>query len=82
MIFVILHKVSIQKVFVHSAKFELRCIVLYLLSPIVFPQFVYEEQNVLRMKSAEIWNYLVLCTRVYTSRVLERLGFHEYRVFQ
>ena len=29
---------------------------------------------VLGMKSAEIWNYLVLCTCVYMSRVLERPG--------
>lgn len=40
---------------------------LSLVSPIVFPRFVYEEQNVPRMKSAEIWNYLVLYTRVYVA---------------
>jgi len=32
---------------------------------------------VLRTKSAEIRNYLVLCTHVYTSRVLERPGLRE-----
>lgn len=31
----------------------------------------------LRMKSVEIWNYLVLCTHVYTSRVLEGPGLRE-----
>lgn len=31
----------------------------------------------LRMKSAEIWNYLVLCTHVYTSRALEGPGLRE-----
>lgn len=62
---IIVIKFQSKKYQKHSAKFELRFIMLLcLVSPIVFPQFVYEEQNVPRMKSAEIWNHLVLYTRV------------------
>lgn len=39
-----------------------------------FRSLFMRSRSVLRMKSAEIWNYLVLCTHVYTSRVLERPG--------
>lgn len=42
-----------------------------------FRSMFMRSKSVLRMKSAEFWNYLVLCTHVYTSRVLGRPGLRE-----
>lgn len=42
-----------------------------------FRSLFMRSKSVLRMKSAEIWNYLVLCTHVYTSRILEGPGLRE-----
>lgn len=59
-------------------KFALRRTVWYLVSHIAFSVSLFvRSKSVLRMKSAEIWNYLVLCTHVYTSRVLEGPGLRE-----
>jgi len=42
-----------------------------------FRSLFMRSKSVLRTKSAEIRNYLVLCTHVYTSRVLVRPGLRE-----
>lgn len=62
----------------HSVKFALKAHgVVPRFSHSFFRNLFMRSKSVLRMKSAEIWNYLVLCTHVYTSRVLEGPGLRE-----
>lgn len=71
-------QVSTWKVSSAVVKFVLRrTSVVQRFSHSFFRSLFMRSKSVLRMKSAEIWNYLVLCTHVYTSRVLEGPGLRE-----